>query len=93
MRLRSALPLLLLLAASCAWAASYQVGPTRPHATLNALFAAVDLAGGDVVEIEGGVTYAGGVIVPQADGGSPGNPVVFRGLRANGQRPTVTVAP
>ena len=90
MRLRSALPLLLLLAASCAWAASYQVGPTRPHATLNALFAAVDLAGGDVVEIDGGVTYAGGVIVPQADGGSPGNPVVFRGLRANGQRPALS---
>ncbi len=90
MRLRSALPLLLLLAAPGAWSATHQVGPTRPHATLDALFAAVDLAGGDVVEVDGGVTYAGGVIVPPADGGSPGNPVVIRGLRASGLRPVLS---
>lgn len=90
MRLRFALPLFLLLAAPCACSVTYQVGPTRPHATLNALFAAVDLAGGDIVEVDGGLTYAGGVIVPQADGGSPGNPVVIRGLRVNGQRPVLS---
>ncbi|MDP1051752.1 hypothetical protein, partial [Klebsiella quasipneumoniae] len=49
-----------------------------------------DLAGGDGVEVDGGVTYAGGVIVPPADGGSPGNPVVIRGLRASGLRPVLS---
>jgi len=88
MRLRSA-ALLILLSAPSVQAATYQVGPTRTHTTLNALFAAVDLNGGDVVEVDGGLTYAGGVIVPQADGGSPGNPVVIRGLRVNGQRPVL----
>ena len=36
-----------------AHAATYQVGPARPHATLNALCAAVDLGPGDVVEVTG----------------------------------------
>ncbi len=86
MSLRPLLPLLALVA-PLAGAATYQVGPGRTHTSLNALFAAVDLAGGDVVEVDGNVTYAGGVIVPSADGGSAGNPVVIRGVRVNGQRP------
>ncbi len=77
----------LVLLPSVLSAAVHQVGPTRTYTTLNALFAAVDLEGGDVVEVDGGVTYTGGVVVPQADGGSAGNPVVIRGLRVNGQRP------
>lgn len=80
----------LLLAATAAHAATFQVGPTRPHTTLNALFAAVDLNGGDVVEVDGGVLYdAGtpGIIMPSADGGSPGNPVVLRGISVGGARP------
>lgn len=81
---------LLFLAALPASAATFQVGPTRPHTTLNALFAAVNLEGGDIVEVDGGVTYLGGVIVPAADGGSPGNPVVIRGIRVGGQRPVIS---
>jgi hypothetical protein len=68
-------------------AATYQVGPGRPHATLDSLFAAIDLEPGDVVEVDGGVTYPGGVIVAAADGGAPGNPVILRGMRAGGLRP------
>lgn len=90
MRLHLALPLALLLAAPSAMGATYQVGPTRTHTTLDALFAAVDLGGGDVVEVDGGVSYAGGVLVPQADGGSAGNPVVIRGLRVGGARPQIS---
>ena len=81
---------LMTLAALPASAATFQVGPTRPHASLNALFAAVNLEGGDIVEVDGGVTYAGGVIVPAADGGSPGNPVTIRGIRVGGQRPVIS---
>ena len=81
--------LLPLLYAGCAGAATYPVGPTRPHTSLNQLFAAVDLQGGDVVEVDGNVTYAGGVVVPAADGGSAGNPVVIRGIRVNGLRPRI----
>lgn len=81
------LPLLLL--AATADAATYQVGPARTYTSLNQLFAAQDLGGGDVVEVDGNATYAGGVVVPSADGGSPGNPVVIRGIRVNGQRPHI----
>lgn len=82
--------LLLLLLLSCPGSvlgATYLVGPTRPNTSLNQLFAAVDLNGGDLVLVDGNVTYAGGVIVPAADGGSAGNPVTLRGVRVNGNRP------
>lgn len=81
--------LLPLLYAGCAGAATYQVGPGRTYTSLNQLFTAVDLQGGDVVEVDGNVTYAGGVVVPAADGGSAGNPVVIRGVRVNGLRPRI----
>ena len=89
---RRALPLLLLVLAAAAspspaQAATYQVGPGRSHPTLDSLFAAVDLGPGDLVEVDGGVSYPGGIIVPAADGGAPGNPVVLRGLRVDGLRP------
>jgi hypothetical protein len=87
--MRRHLLLPLLFVATPAFAATYQVGPTRTYATLNQLFAAVNLGGGDIVEVDGNVTYAGGVIVPAADGGSSGNPVVIRGIRVNGQRPRI----
>ena len=50
--LRPGLLLAAALAASAAQAATWQVGPTRSYTTLNALFAAVDLGAGDVVEVE-----------------------------------------
>ncbi|MBL8299466.1 MAG: hypothetical protein JNN30_14095 [Rhodanobacteraceae bacterium] len=79
----------LLLLLGPAGAATYQVGPARTFTSLNQLFAAVNLEGGDLVEVDGNTTYAGGVIVPAADGGSPGNPVIIRGLRVNGLRPRI----
>lgn len=88
--MRSRLPPLAvatLLLPAAAHAATYQVGPTRPNATLNALFAAVDLGPGDVVEVDGNVIYGGNIVMPAADGGAAGNPVTLRGTRVNGQRP------
>ena len=76
-----------LALSGAARAATYQVGPTRPHATLNALFNAIDLGPGDVVEVDGNVIYGGDIVMPAADGGAAGNPVTLRGIRVNGQRP------
>ena len=76
-----------LALSGAARAATYQVGPTRPHATLNALFNAIDLGPGDVVEVDRNVIYGGDIVMPAADGGAAGNPVTLRGIRVNGQRP------
>jgi hypothetical protein len=68
-----------------AGAATYQVGPTRPHANLQSV--APLLAPGDLVEVDGDRTYPGGVVFDNA--GAPGNPVVIRGLRVNNRRPHI----
>jgi hypothetical protein len=89
MRIRPALRPLVLLAAAAACtaqAATYPVGPAGMHPNLNALFAAVDLGPGDVVEVQGGVTYAGDIVMPAADGGAAGNPVTLRGVGATRPR-------
>lgn len=78
--LRSASCIAAILLALPVGAATYTVGPGGQQPTLNALFAAVDLQPGDVVEVMGGTTYAGNIVVPQADGGAPGNPVILRGV-------------
>lgn len=77
----------LLLATTPLLATTYQVGPSRAYTTLPALLGAVDLEPGDVVEVDGDASYAGGVIVRAVDGGSAANPVVLRGVRVNGRRP------
>jgi hypothetical protein len=77
----------LLAVAPALQAATYHVGPGRQYTQLQPLLDAVDLGPGDVVEVDGGVTYPGDVILRQADGGAAGNPVVLLGLRSNGQRP------
>jgi hypothetical protein len=88
---RRRLPLLVLLAlAAPAQAATYSVGPGRTWPDLQAAFNAIDLGPGDVVEVDGGVTYnvaAPGIVMGSVDGGAPGNPVVVRGIPVNGQRP------
>jgi hypothetical protein len=81
--------LLFLLPTALVHAATYRVGPSRPYPTLNALVNAVDLTGGDLVEVDGGTTYPGGVVIGEDDGGSAGNPVVIRGIRGAGQRPHI----
>ncbi len=73
-------------------AATYQVGPGRPYATLPAAFSAVNLGPGDIVEVEpdsDGVYDVGtpGIVMDDTDSGAPGNPVILRGIRVMGQRP------
>jgi hypothetical protein len=82
--------LILIVLSLPAGATTYQVGPSRTYTQLNALFTAVNLGPGDIVEVDGGTTYSGGVVVPQADGGAAGNPVVIRGIASAGQRPKIS---
>ena len=79
----------ILLLPGLGMAATYPVGPGETYTTLNALFSAVNLGPDDIVEVTGGVTYPGGVVVPAADGGSAGHPGIIRGMRVGGQGPGI----
>lgn len=76
---------LLLLAGSPAFAATYEVGPGRTHAGIPQLLDAVALQPGDVVEVQGGTSYAGDIVIDVV--GSEAQPIVFRGIPVGGQRP------
>ncbi len=78
----------LLLAGDTASAATHAVGPGRPYATLQALLADVTLQPGDIVEVDGNASYAGGVVL--RDSGTASQPITVRGLRVNGQRPILS---
>jgi hypothetical protein len=83
---RRLLPWLVLLAAPPAAAGTlYQVGPTRPFANLQAVEDL--LTPGDEVEIDGNVTYPGGVLFQNH--GSAAQKITIRGLRVNGNRPRI----
>lgn len=89
--MRSIAFVLLACASGSALATTYQVGPTRPRTTLTQLFNQVDLAPGDIVEVDQ-ADYAGGIVMSGAgaggnDDGAAGNPIVIRGIRSAGQRP------
>ncbi len=75
--------LVLLLASGAAQARLYQVGPTRSHKTPAAV--ASLLQPGDVVEIDGNASYAGGVVFRVH--GTAAAPIQVRGLRVAGKRP------
>jgi hypothetical protein len=75
---------LALVFVTSAGAATYNVGPTRTYADLPTLFTQVDLQGGDLVLIDGNTTYAGGIVMRDTDSGTPGNPVVLRGVAPSG---------
>jgi len=79
--------LALSSAAPFADATTYAVGSGRPYASLQALLTSVTLQPGDVVEVDGGATYPGGVILRQS--GTAAQPITVRGLRVNGQRPVL----
>ncbi len=80
--------LCLLLAPSTAWATTYKVGPAQQYKQLSEV---ADLLGpGDVVELDGDATYAGGVVFAKA--GSAASKITIRGLRVNGKRPVVSGA-
>jgi len=78
--------LALLAGAEASAGTLYQVGPTRPFQTLQAV--ASLLAPGDVVEVDGNVTYPGGVLLQNH--GSAAEKVTIRGLRVNGNRPRIS---
>jgi len=80
-----ALPLILLSAAVAA-GATYQVGPGKPYANLQAV--AGLLNPGDIVEVDGNATYAGGVIFERP--GTAAQPITIRGIRINGNRPILS---
>lgn len=69
---------------SLALAATYTVGPGKQYAQLSSVFNSNNLAPGDIVLVDGGTTYAGGIIVQGDDGGTAANPVVIRWNRAVG---------
>src|SRR3712207_4417390 len=56
-------------------AATYDVGPGKPYANLQAV--AGTLGPGDVVNVHPG-TYSGGVVLERD--GAPGNPITIRGV-------------
>jgi hypothetical protein len=64
----------------------YQVGPGKPYANLQAV--ASLLRPGDVVEVQGGTTYAGGVRLTQS--GTATNRITIRGVRVSGARPRLS---
>jgi hypothetical protein len=86
------LPILLLalsaIFAAPATATTYQVGPGKPHANLQSV--APLLGPGDLVLVDGGTTYPGGVVLDRA--GTASQPIVVRGLRAGGARPRISGA-
>jgi hypothetical protein len=65
---------------------TYQVGPGKPYANLQAV--ASLLKPGDVVQVYGGATYAGGVRLTRA--GSASSKIKIVGVRVNGQRPVLS---
>lgn len=76
---------LLLVTATPGWAEVFQVGPTRPYTNLGQVAPLLDP--GDVVEVDGNATYPN---VTFTRSGAPGNPIVVRGLRVNGNRPLIS---
>jgi len=66
-------------------ATTYEVGPGQPFGSIHDTLES--LAPGDVVEVQGGATYPGDLWI--RTGGEPGNPIIFRGVAVNGQRPVL----
>jgi hypothetical protein len=81
-----AIGLAVTFASLPAVATTYQVGPTRTNKTIGAL--AGKLVAGDVVEVDGDATYAGGIVLGSP--GAAGNPITVRGIQVNGKRPILS---
>ncbi|WP_437928316.1 right-handed parallel beta-helix repeat-containing protein [Sorangium sp. So ce291] len=76
----------VLLAASPASAATYEVGRGKAYSSLAEV--APRLAAGDVVEVEGDATYPGDLIFKKS--GTEAQKITIRGVRANGRRPVLS---
>ncbi len=68
-----------------AFAATYEVGPGKPYASIQDTLTKV--GPGDVVEVQGDRTYPGDLWI--RTGGSASAPITFRGVSVNGQRPII----
>jgi hypothetical protein len=64
----------------------YQVGPGKQYANLQAV--ASLLRPGDIVEVQGGTTYTGGVRLTQS--GTAASKITIRGVRVGGARPRLS---
>ncbi|MGK4007609.1 hypothetical protein WMF31_33620 [Sorangium sp. So ce1036] len=76
----------LLLTASPASGATYEVGRGKPYASLEAV--APRLAAGDVVEVHGDATYSGDITFKKS--GTASKKITIRGVRVNGRRPVLS---
>lgn len=79
---------LLLVAPSTAFAATYEVGPNKPHQGLAEL--AYDLRPGDLVLVDGDATYGGDIHIRPDSSGTKEQPVTIRGVKVNGKRPVIS---
>ena len=72
--------------AGAARATTYEVGPSKPFSTLQAV--APLLNPGDLVLVDGNATYPGGIVLDRA--GSAASKITIRGVRIAGQRPLLS---
>lgn len=77
---------LLLLLAKPASAAVFEVGPGKRHASLSEV--ATQLSPGDLVLLQGGATYPGGVVFERA--GEPDRKIIVRGVPVDGKLPVLS---
>ena len=84
--LRLAAILAVVLGAPTVRAETYRVGPGRTYKNLQAV--ARILNPGDLVEVDGNVTYPGGVTFTRP--GTAADPIVIRGLLVDGKRPVIS---
>ncbi|MBB3277282.1 MULTISPECIES: right-handed parallel beta-helix repeat-containing protein [unclassified Pseudoxanthomonas] len=76
---------LIAAAPLSAAAATYTVGPSgRQYTQLSTLFNNVNLAPGDIVEVDGNATYSGNIVIGDDDSGTEANPVTIRWRRVAG---------
>lgn len=77
---------LLFISTGLLYADTFFVGPGRTYTDLQSV--ASLLRPGDVVEVDGNVTYPGGVTFRQT--GDPNDKITIRGIRVNGRRPVIS---
>jgi len=75
----------LMFSAATALAATYEVGPGKPFASLKELEGRLDP--GDIVEIQGDAAYPGDIKLSR--NGSADAKITIRGIRKNGRRPVL----
>ncbi|HVY45751.1 MAG TPA: hypothetical protein VHB21_07720, partial [Minicystis sp.] len=84
-RLASIATLVACSLPASALAATYEVGPGKPYASIQDTLS--KLGPGDVVEVQGDHTYPGDLWIQTA--GSASAPITFRGVSVNGHRPII----